>query len=123
MNLSKFGYQKLTVYQKAKEFVLIIYQITKTYPKDEQFILVPQMRRAAISIAANIVEGYSKNSTKEYIRFLNIAIGSATELRVFLDISKELGYLSQTKITSAESLLEEILKLLYSYQKTLRNRI
>jgi len=125
MNLPErnFSYHKLTAYQKARELILLIYKITKDYPKEEQFSLVTQMRRAVVSIVANIVEGYSKKSTKEYSRFLDIAIGSSTELKVFLEISSDLKYLTTETYTKADNLLTEIRKLLYTYKKSLRNRV
>jgi len=113
------GYHKLKVFQKAKNLVLLIYRVTKKYPRGEQFSLISQMRRAAISVVANIVEGYSRGSTKEYIRFLNIAIGSATELKVYLEISLDLSYLNDKNDSEANPLLEEVLKLLYSYRGAL----
>lgn len=119
----KVSYQKLTVFQKAKQLVLFIYKVTKKYPREEQFSLVPQMRRAAISILANIVEGYSRDSTKEYIRFINISIGSATELKVFLEISFELNYLDPKTYLEIENLLTEVMKLLYSYKKSLKTKV
>ena len=125
MNLPErnFSYHKLTAYQKARELILLIYKITKDYPKEEQFSLVTQMRRAVVSMVANIVEGYSKKSTKEYSRFLDIAIGSSTELKVFLEISSDLKYLTTETYTKADNLLTEIRKLLYTYKKSLRNRV
>lgn len=116
------SYHKLIVFQKAKQLVLLIYKLTKNYPKDELFALVSQIRRAVISIVANIVEGYSKSSTKEYARFLDIAIGSAGELKIFLEISLELGYLNQEDYKNADDLLTEVRKLLYTYKKSLENK-
>lgn len=78
-----YSYEKLFVYPKSLELVITIYKITKKYPKEEMFVLVPQMRRAAISIVANIVEGYSKTSKKEFVRFLDISRGSLNELEFF----------------------------------------
>jgi S23 ribosomal protein. len=86
----KTSYQKLISYQKAKQLVLMIYRLTNSYPKEEFYCLVPQIRRAAISVVANIVEGYIKEKPKEYSRFLTISIGSLTELEVLIDISLEL---------------------------------
>ena len=117
------SYYKLTVFQKSKKLVLLVYKITRNFPKEELFSLVPQMRRAAISIVANIVEGYSKNYTKEFIRFLNISIGSATELKIYLELSLELGYLPSGVYEESQNLLTEIRKMLYSYKKTLGNKI
>jgi len=121
--MTKISYQKLTFFQKAKQLVIFIYKITKKYPREEQFSLVSQMRRAAVSIMANIVEGYSGESTKEYIRFLTISIGSATELRVFLEISLDLGYLDSEIHKEAEGLLTEVMKLLYSYKQSLGSKL
>lgn len=114
------GYKKLILYQKSKELVLLIYKLTKSFPKTEQYVLVPQIRRSAISVAANIVEGYAKKSTKEYIRFLDISIGSVTELELFLELSFELKYFDTMKFSETNGLLIEVKKLLYSYQKSLR---
>jgi four helix bundle protein len=95
--LQNYGYHKLVVFQKAKGLVLLTYKLTKKYPKEEQFILLPQMRRAVISIVANIVEGYSKHSTLDFARFLDIAIGSSTELELYFEMSLDLGYITETE--------------------------
>lgn len=86
------GYRRLIVWQKSHALVLKIYKITKLFPKDELFGLVNQMRRCAISIPANIVEGYSRKSSKEKLNFYNIARGSLSELEYFIDLSFELNY-------------------------------
>jgi len=117
------SYYKLTAFQKAKSLVLLVYKLTYNYPKAEQFSLVSQMRRAVVSIVANLVEGYSKGSTKEYIRFLNIAIGSATELKIYFEISLDLNYLNTENFNKAQNLLNEVFKLLYTYKKSLISRV
>ena len=114
------SYYKLIVYQKAKELVLLTYKLTKDFPREERYVLVPQMRRSAISIVANIVEGYIKKSKKEYSRFLDISIGSATELGLYFELSFDLKYLSGQKLKKDNALLTEVKKLLYSYQRSLR---
>lgn len=119
----KQSYHKLNVYQKAKELVLVIYLLTKKYPVDEKYTLVPQMRRAVISILANIVEGYSKNSRKDFARFLNISIGSATELNFYLEISLELNYLNTPEFERTYNLLLEVRKMLYKFQSALKKQI
>lgn len=116
------SYHKLKVFQKAKELVLLTYKITKKFPKEEQYILVSQMRRAVVSVLANIVEGYSKSSTSEFIRFLDISIGSVTELEIYFDLSRELGFASEFEIKEAELLIEKVKKLLYSFQFSLKKR-
>ncbi|MBU0569998.1 four helix bundle protein, partial [Patescibacteria group bacterium] len=87
------------------------------------YVLVPQMRRASVSIMANIVEGYVKKSTKEFARFLDISIGSVSELEVFFELSFDLKYISKSDFIKTTELILEVKKLLYSYQKTLRAKV
>lgn len=120
---SLVGYKKLIVYQKAKLLVLEIYKATSSYPKTEIYGMVLQMRRAVVSILANIVEGYSKESSKEFARFLTISIGSLTELEVFLDISLELEFITSSVYNKVIINLVETKKLLYSTRKAVRSKI
>src|SRR3989338_11486468 len=117
------GYNKLIVFQKSKELTLLIYNLTKEFPKEEIYGIVSQMRRAATSIVANIVEGYVKGSTKEYIRFLDISIGSTAELDAFGQIAKELDYLNERNYKRFEDLRVEVAKLLFAYRKSLRIKL
>lgn len=117
------GYRKLIVYQKAFDLVLLTYKLTKQFPKEETYILLPQIRRAVISVVANIVEGYSKSSTKEFIRFLDISRGSLTEVELYFELSQKLDYLSNPGYEQAQSLLIEVKKLIFSFQKTLRKGV
>lgn len=82
----------LIVWQKAHELVKTIYEITKGYPQEELYGLISQMRRSAVSIPANIAEGFKKYSTKDKARFYNIAQGSLEELRYYLILSEDLNY-------------------------------
>ncbi len=82
----------LEVYKLAMDFVVDIYQLTKSFPNDEQFGLVSQMRRCVVSIPSNIAEGCARVSDKESSRFVNIAIGSVAELETQIIISQKLGY-------------------------------
>lgn len=118
--MQKQSYRKLTVYQKAKELVLLVYRLTRKFPAEEKYTLAPQIRRAAISILANIVEGYSKTSKKDFALFLGISIGSATELELYLELSLELRYLSKSDFKKANSLLIEVKKMLYSFQRRIK---
>lgn len=117
------GYKKLVLYQKAKKLVLVVYKVTTNYPKTELFTLVPQMRRSAISVMANIVEGYSKESSAEYARFLTIAIGSITELEVYIDLSLDLSFIAQQEYKNIYNLLQETKNLLYGSRKTVRSKV
>lgn len=110
-------FQELIVWQKAHEFVLGVYKYTRTFPKDEIYILTSQFKRAAISIAANIAEGYKKKSKADKARILNIAQGSLEECQYCLILSQDLEYGNNY---SLNILLDEVSKMLDAYiQKNL----
>lgn len=119
-SISNLGYRKLIVFQKARRLVLYVYKATKEFPREEIYSLTSQIRRSAVSIPANIVEGYSKSSRKDFVRFLDISIGSANELEFHLELSVDLGYLKKSIFDTINNLLIEVKKLLYAYQKSLR---
>jgi four helix bundle protein len=105
-------FQDLLVWQKAHQFVLGIYALTSGFPKQETYGLSLQMRRAAVSIPANIAEGFRRRGKAEKARFMNIAEGSVEECRYFLILAKDLGYADTERLAS---LLEEISRLLNAY--------
>jgi len=105
-------FRDLLVWQKAHQFVLRVYQLTAAFPRQETFGLALQMRRAAVSIAANIAEGLAKRSKAEKARFLNIAEGSLEESRYYLILTEDLGY---SKTEELLKLLEEVSRLLNRY--------
>lgn len=117
MRTSK-SFKELVVWQKAHQFVLMIYRTTKQYPKDERFCLIIQFRRAVISIAANISEGYKKRTKPDKIRMLNIAQGSLEECKYYCLLGKDLGYHSSDDL---EKLSEEVSKLLTAYVNAIEN--
>jgi len=82
-------------WQKAHEFVLAVYKVTKLFPEDERYGLTSQFRRAAVSIAANICEGYKKLSKADKLRFMNIAQGSLEECRYYIILSRDIEYIDQ----------------------------
>jgi four helix bundle protein len=86
-------YKELEVWEKGISLVLKVYEITKIFPKEECYALTDQIKRAAVSIPSNIAEGASRNTTKEFIQFLYIARGSASELETQIIIAEKLGYL------------------------------
>jgi four helix bundle protein len=88
-------HRKLRAFEVADELALAIYRVTKTFPRDEQFGLTSQMRRAAVSIASNIVEGSARRTEADYIRFLDMAHASARELEYQLSLAARLSYLSE----------------------------
>jgi four helix bundle protein len=105
-------FQDLIVWQKAHKFVLEIYKYSNSFPRKEIYVLTSQLRRAAISIAANIVEGFKKRSPKDKARFLNIAQGSLQESSYYLILAQNLGYGDSTDL---QACTEEIGKILHAY--------
>lgn len=105
-------FRKIKVYQKAESLVLVIYEITKNFPKAEIYGLTSQVRRAVVSIACNVAEGASRQHQKDYLHFLFIARASLAEVRCLTSLACKLNYLTEADGQSVESLLEEISKML-----------
>jgi len=105
-------FQDLVVWQKAHAFVLGAYAFTATFPKPETYGLALQMRRAAVSIPANVAEGFRRRGKADKARFLNMAEGSVEECRYFLILARDLGYGDTQKLTA---MLEEVSRLLNAY--------
>ncbi len=109
------NYKDQFIWQKAKNLAVIIYRLTNHYPKKELYGLVSQINRCAVSIPSNIAEGYGRKSTKEYIQFLQIALGSSRELETQLIISKEIKIINNIKwIDLAIDKVNEVQALLVS---------
>ena len=102
------SHEKLDVWKKSIEFVVEIYGLTNKFPSEEKYGLTSQIRRASVSIPANIAEGAARESDKEFLRFLSIAQGSASEVETELLIANRLGYLSDANYASARLALDEI---------------
>jgi len=104
-------FQDLLVWQKAHQFVLATYKYTRRFPKEEIYVLTSQFRRAAISIAANIAEGFKKRGKNDKARFMNIAQGSVEECRYYLILAADLGYGNcdpeMSQLEEASRLLED----------------
>ena len=109
-------FRDLIVWRKAHEFVLSIYSFTKGFPREETYGLASQMRRAAVSIAANIAEGFRKRGRADKVRFMNIAEGSIEESRYYLILAQDLGY---GKTEYLMNCLEESSRLLHGYSKAI----
>jgi four helix bundle protein len=108
------SFRDLVVWQKAHELVLAVYRLTESFPEREKFGLSHQMRRAAVSIPANIAEGFGKRTQAEKARFLNIAEGSLEECRYYLILVHDLGYGQTDPLTVT---LEETSRLLNAYTR------
>ncbi len=113
---------KLRAFTLADELVVLVYQITARFPKEELYGLTSQMRRAAVSIPSNIVEGCARDTQADYIRFLYIAFGSLRELHYQLDLSKRLGFLSNQDSKMIEPKITETEKVLNGLIRALRDR-
>jgi four helix bundle protein len=111
-------FQDLLVWQKAHLLVLTVYRLSGMFPKCETYGLSSQFRRAAVSIASNIAEGFRKRGKADKIRFLNIAQGSVEECRYYLILTRDLGY---GDVSEAELLLQEVSKLLEAYSQGILN--
>jgi four helix bundle protein len=109
-------FEDLIVWQKAHEFVLAVYRFTDEFPKSEIYGLTSQLRRAAVSVAANIAEGFKKSGKPDKARFLNISQGSIEECRYYLILAKDLQYGQKSELNS---LLEEVSKLLTGYRSAI----
>ena len=110
-------YKKLEVYTVGKELVLHVYELLKKFPKEEQFALCDQLRRAIISVPSNIAEGLGRVSTKEQIHFLEIAYGSLREVDCQLDIAKDLAYISDDELSDVEKQIEKVAALIAGMRK------
>ena len=110
----------LIVWQKAIELTVCIYKLTRRFPKEEICGLTSQMRRASVSVASNIAEGRGRLSPMDFRRFLGLAQGSLYELRTQLVVAKHLGIVDRAELQSAESLSEEVSKMLKSLINKLR---
>ena len=106
------SFRDLVVWRKAHEFVLTVYSFTAGFPRQETYGLALQMRRAAVSIPANIAEGFRRRGKADKARFMNLAEGSVEESRYYLILAHDLGYGSTDQLTAS---LEEVSRLLNAY--------
>ena len=109
-------FQDLIVWQKAHQFVLSVYKFSSNFPKNEIYCLTSQLRRSAVSIPANIAEGFKKRGIQDKKRYFNIAQGSLEECRYYLILAKDLGYGNSPALLV---LLQEVSKLLEAYSNSI----
>jgi four helix bundle protein len=113
---------KLRAFALADRLAVAIYQSTATFPREEQFGLTSQMRRGAVSIASNIVEGCARESLRDYIRFLDIAYGSARELEYQISLAQRLEYLPSEAAQELQQIAEETSKVINGLVRALRSQ-
>lgn len=114
-------FRDLKVWQKAHSLVLDIYKITKSFPREEQFGVVSQLRRSAASIPTNIIEGHKRKSRKEFLYFLNIADASLEETKYHIILSQDLQYLKEEDFIRLSARCDEVGKMLFGFQKNLNS--
>lgn len=115
------NYKNIVAWQRSHEFTLLVYQLTSQFPDSERFGLTSQMRRAAVSVPANIAEGAVRESQVDYLRFLTIAVGSLNEVDYFLLLSKDLGYLSSERYGELQEQIAKAFAALHGLIKAVRN--
>jgi four helix bundle protein len=116
-------FKTIQVWEKSHKLTLDLYQATASFPKEEQYGLTSQIRRAASSIPANIAEGVGRDTQSELARFIHIASGSASELEYHLILARDLGYISLTIYTELDSALNEIKRMLNGFEKTVQSNL
>lgn len=115
------SFREVQAWQKAHDFVLAFYKTKKMFPEDEKFALIPQFQRAAVSIAANIAEGYKKLSRADKLRFLNIAQGSLEECRYYIILAHDVGYYTDTVANNLWVKLDAASVVLNAYCKAIKD--
>lgn len=111
----------LRVFKEAHQLVLLVYRLTKAFPPDERYGLVPQMRRAVVSVVANIVEGSKRKSAKDRIHFHTTSDASLEELKYYVYLSKELGYLDESAYSNLLERCRTVGKMLFGLSRSLRS--
>ena len=116
------NYRNLKAFELADELVLMVYKATKMFPRDELFGLTSQLRRAAVSIPSNIVEGASRDTEAEFLRFLDMSYGSASELDYQISLAYRLGYVEKKLHSPLSGKSTETAKVLNGLIRSLRNK-
>jgi four helix bundle protein len=106
------NHERLTVFHKADELAVLVYRLTKDFPSDERFGLRSQLRRAAVSVPANIVEGAARQGRRDYVRFLDIALGSAAETAYLLHLSGRLGFVGSGEMMEGKNCADSVSRML-----------
>ncbi|KKW10964.1 MAG: hypothetical protein UY50_C0023G0010 [Parcubacteria group bacterium GW2011_GWA2_49_9] len=116
------SYKDLIVWQKGIDLSVLVYELTEGFPNEERYALTSQMRRAVVSIPSNIAEGRCRSTKKDFCHFLHIALGSAAELETQIEIAKRISKTAKLSYGAVESLLTEVMKMLYSLISKLEAR-
>lgn len=115
------NYRDLVAWKRSMELVKVIYELTKSWPKDEMYGLISQIRRAAVAVPSNIAEGHGRRSGKEFIRFLNISHGSLMEVETQIQIAYELGYVRKESCSSCLKTTNELGRIIFGLSNSVRH--
>ena len=118
--MSEDRWKKLEVWQLADDLAFNIYQVSRNFPKEEMYGITSQVRRAALSIPTNIIEGYSRKGNKELSHFINISLGSLAETKYLIYFSHRLGYLSDNEYNKTKQGYEKLGKKLWRFYESVR---
>src|SRR3989304_1240495 len=118
-----FSYRDLSVWQLGMQITEDVYKLTKTFPADERFGLTSPLRRAASSVPANIAEGHSRSSTKDFLRLLSIAVGSLAEVTTFLELAERLQYADEERVREMLNMSRGERRMLRGLQSSLRRKL
>jgi four helix bundle protein len=116
------SFRDLTVWKKSIQMAVVVYQLTREFPKEETYGLTSQMRRAAVSIPSNIAEGHGRLSTGEYKQFLGVARGSNFELQTQIELARALGQGNSQLLDKAEGLSHEIGKMIFGILESIKGK-
>jgi len=116
------SFKDLEIFQLSVQYVKSVYHITQSFPDEENYGLTNQLRRAVISISANIAEGSSRRTASDRQHFIDVTLGSLNESHALLLVAKELGYISQEKLVDAEEFIEKLRAKLFSYHRSIKSR-
>jgi len=119
----KNNFENLKIWEKSHSLALEVYKQTRSFPKHEVYGIISQLRRAASSVPANIVEGYSRRSKKEFVQFLYQARGSLDEVIYFLILSKDLGYITKSDLDNLRLKYSALMKMLNSFISKIKTNI
>ncbi len=110
-------HKRLIAWQKSMDLVVLIYELTKTFPPEEVYGLVSQLRRAVISVPSNIAEGAADRTTQQFANFLSVSIGSSNEIDTQLEPALRIGYIKESEYEVARSAVDECLALTYGLRR------
>jgi four helix bundle protein len=115
-------HKRLLAWRKSMDLVVVVYELTRTFPLDEMYALTSQIRRASVSVPSNISEGAAGRSAIQFRNYLSIAIGSLNEISTQLEIAYRVGYLDRNKLDDIENRVDECLALTYGLRKSLSQK-